>query len=76
MTTTISAESAVERVRLANCPQCWQRPGKSCTLTGPAGDRLARWQRAERRGLIDRDDLAVVVAGLDVIAPHVIIRGA
>ena len=28
----------------------------------------ARWQRAERRGLIGREDLAAVVAGLEVIA--------
>jgi hypothetical protein len=63
-----------ERVRLANCPQCWQRSGQPCMVTGPAGDHLARWQRAERRGLIGREDLAAVVAGLEVIAGHVIIR--
>jgi hypothetical protein len=116
-------------VRLANCPQCWQRPGRPCTGTaarcliigrlvtvtdggwsgvveriddrlraayirfpgrpdlvpyafealsqgeGVPGDHLARYQRAERRGLIGREDLAAVVAGLEVIAPHVIIRG-
>ena len=64
----------VERVRLANCPQCWQRPGRSCTVSGLPGDHLARWQRAERRGVIGREDLAAVVAGLEVIAAHVIIR--
>jgi hypothetical protein len=62
-------------VRMANCPQCWQRPGKPCTISGPAGDHLARWQRAERRGLISREDLAAAVAGLEVIAAHVIVRG-
>lgn len=61
-------------VRLANCPQCWQRPGPPCTVSGPPGDHLARWQRAERRGLITRDELAAVVGGLEVIAAHVIIR--
>jgi hypothetical protein len=30
--------------------------------------------RAERRGLVTREDLVAVVAGLDVIAAHVIIR--
>jgi hypothetical protein len=60
--------------RMANCPLCWQRPGRPCTISGPPGDHLARWQRAERRGLITRADLAAVVAGLEVIAPHVIIR--
>ena len=38
------------------------------------GDHLARYQRAERRGLIGREDLAAVVARLEVIAEHVIIR--
>jgi hypothetical protein len=52
VTTTIPQAELAERVRLANCPHCWQRPGRSCTITGPAGDHLARWQRAERRGLI------------------------
>jgi hypothetical protein len=68
------AVPVAERVRLANCPQCWQRPGRPCTITGPDGDHLARWQRAERRGLITRAELAAAVDGLDVIAPHVIIR--
>jgi hypothetical protein len=67
--------AVADLVRLANCPHCWQRPGRPCTITGPAGDHLARWQRAERRGLISREDLAAVVAGLDVIAAHVIIPG-
>ena len=66
--------AVVERVRLMNCGQCWQQPGRPCTITGSAGDDLARWQRGERRGLISREDLAAIVAGLDVIAAHVIIR--
>jgi hypothetical protein len=61
--------------RQANCPQCWQRPGVPCTVSGPPGDHLARYQRAERRGVIGREDLAAVVAGLEVVAAHVIIRG-
>ena len=65
-----------QAVRLANCPQCWARPGRPCTVTGPPGDHLARYQRAERRGLIGRENLAAVVAGLEVIAAHVIIREA
>ena len=68
------ALSVAERVRLANCGQCWAAPGRPCTVSGPPGDHLARWQRAERRGLIGREDLAAVVAGLEVIAAHVIIR--
>jgi hypothetical protein len=68
------AVAVTDLVRLANCPQCWQRPGRPCTVSGPPGDHLARWQRAERRGLITRAELAAAVATLDVIAPHVIIR--
>jgi hypothetical protein len=74
MSTTIPQAAAAERVRLANCAHCWQRPGRPCTITGVPGDHLARWQRAERRGLIGREDLAAVVAGLEVIAGHVLIR--
>ena len=66
--------AVTDLVRLANCPQCWQRPGRPCTVSGAPGDHLARWQRAERRGLIARDALASVVADLEVIAGHVIIR--
>ena len=63
-----------ERVRLVSCGQCWASPGRPCTVSGAPGDHLARWQRAERRGLITRHELAAVVAGLEVIAGHVIIR--
>jgi hypothetical protein len=70
----MTAVQAVPAVRLANCPHCWQRPGRPCTVTGSPGDHLARWQRAERRGLIGREDLAAVVASLEAIAGHVIIR--
>jgi hypothetical protein len=66
--------AVTDLVRLANCPHCWQRPGRPCTVSGIPGDHLARWQRAERRGLIARDALAAVVADLEVIAAHVIIR--
>jgi hypothetical protein len=76
MSTTIPQPpvAVADLVRMANCPHCWQRPGKPCTITGPAGDYLARWQRAERRGLIGREALAAAVAGLEVIAARVIIR--
>jgi hypothetical protein len=66
--------AVTDLVRLANCPQCWQRPGKPCTVAGVPGDHLARWQRAERRSLIAREDLTAVVAGLEVVAGHVLIR--
>lgn len=66
--------AAADAVRLASCGHCWAAPGRPCTFTGPAGDHLARWLRAERRGLITRAELAAVVATLEVIAPHVIVR--
>jgi hypothetical protein len=59
--------------RLVPCGQCWQRPGRPCTRYYPPGDHLARYLRAERRGLITRAELAGVIVGLDVIAAHVII---
>jgi hypothetical protein len=65
---------AEQGARRVHCGQCWQVPGRPCTFTSPAGDHLARYQRAERRGLITRAELARVVAGLEVIAAHVIIR--
>ena len=71
----MTALQAVPAVRLANYPHCWQRPGRPCTVSGPPGDHLACWQRAERRGVISREDLAAVVAGLEVIAARVIVRG-
>jgi len=66
--------TTVDFVRLANCPHCWQRAGKPCTVAGSLGDHLARWLRAERRGLIGYEDLVTLMAGLDIIAGHVIVR--
>jgi hypothetical protein len=66
--------TVTDLVRLANCPVCWQRPGRPCTISGPPGDHLGRWDRAERRGLIGRGDLVAAVDHLDVVAPHVIVK--
>jgi hypothetical protein len=56
---------------MARCGWCWQdQPDVPCT---PAGDHLARWLRAERRGLVTRAELAAVVGALEVIAGHVVI---
>ena len=60
--------------RLVQCPVCWQRPGLRCTRFYPPGDHLGRYQRAERQGLITRAELGSVVAALEVIAAHVIVR--
>ena len=32
--------AVTDLVRLANCPVCWQRPGKPCTITGAPGSGL------------------------------------
>ena len=69
-----SLHEVCEAARQANCGECWALPGRPCTVAGPPGDHLARWMRAERRGLISREHLAAVVAGLEVIAAHVMIR--
>jgi hypothetical protein len=64
---------AVERAqaaRAAECP-CRAEPGVPC---GPAGDHLARYLRAEQHGAITREALKEVIAGLDVITPHVTIQ--
>ncbi len=41
---------------------------------GPSGDHLARYLRAEQSGAITRESLKEVIAGLDVIAPQVLIQ--
>jgi hypothetical protein len=41
---------------------------------GPAGDHLARYLRAEQFGALTRESLTGVIAGLDVIAPQVLIQ--
>ena len=40
MSTTIPQSSATELVRLANCPHCWQRPGRPCTGRCPVSAEL------------------------------------
>jgi hypothetical protein len=40
----------------------------------PPGDHLARYLRAEQSGAIARESLKEVIAGLDVIAPQVLIQ--
>ena len=59
--------------QLVPCGVCWQRPGRPCTVTGPDGYHLARFERAHRRGLITRAELSGVLAGLVVIAERVIV---
>jgi hypothetical protein len=64
---------AGERAQAAwsvGCP-CQAGPGVPCR---PSGDHLARYLRAEQSGAIARESLKEVIAGLDVIAPQVLIQ--
>lgn len=58
-----------ERVLQAECGHCWQA---SCA---PGGSHLARWLRAERRGLISRAEVAAAIDGLTVITLGTVIPG-
>ena len=53
-------------VRLANCGQCWQKPGTPCALgpDGADGYHVARLSRAMRRGLISGRELVAVLQAL------------
>jgi hypothetical protein len=67
-----SLHEICELALMCPCGECWQVPGVPC-VTDPEGSHLARWLRAERRGLISSADLAAVAATLEVIAPAVIV---
>jgi hypothetical protein len=64
------ADQRVHATRSVPCP-CHAQPGQPCT---PAGDHLARYLHAEQSGTITRQSLTQVIAGLDVIARHVLIQ--
>jgi len=71
------ADAAIRRAderalaaRAVACP-CRARSGVPC---GPSGDHLARYLHAEQDGAITRESLKEVIAGLDVIAAHVMIQ--
>lgn len=66
---TTTAQTAALAL-LAPCGHCWQPPGCPCA---PTGQHLARYLRAERRGVIDRSALTAVIARLDVLAPSVLV---
>lgn len=66
--------SPARRIR---CDLCWAAPGRPCTVSGPAGDHLARLITAVKLGLLSRAELAAIVGGgLEVIADHVMIMEA
>ena len=69
-TTHQLAGQRAQAARSVDCP-CHARPGVPC---GPSGDHLARYLCAEQSGAITRESLKEVIAGLDVIAPNVLIQ--
>jgi hypothetical protein len=68
---TLHAMIAQGPVLLA-CGHCGTAPGRPCTRSG--GCHLARFQDAERRGLITRAELVRVVGDLVVIAAGAVVR--
>lgn len=59
--------------RRIRCDQCWAPAGHCCSVSGPPGDHLARYIAAAKLGLIQRGQLAAIVAAMTVIAGHVMI---
>ena len=64
------ADERAQAARSIQCP-CQAERGVPC---GPSGDHLARYLAAGQRGVITRTSLNEAIAGLDVIAPHVMIQ--
>jgi hypothetical protein len=67
---TRRADEHTQAARSVDCP-CQAGPGVPCD---PSGDHLARYLRAEQQGVITRQSLKEAIAGLDVIAPQVLIQ--
>ena len=59
MTQRTIHEISVDALRV-NCGHCWSEPGEPCVTVDPGGTHVARFGRAERRGLISRPDFRVV----------------
>jgi hypothetical protein len=53
-------------VRMANCGECWKKPGTPCAHgpDGAEGYHVARLARAMRRGLISGKELVAVLQAL------------
>ena len=76
MTASPPAERSLQEIRelarRVNCGECWQVPGKPCTLD-PEGNHVARFGRAMRRGLISGQDLIAVLQTLDAFTSATIV---
>ena len=44
----------------ATCGHCWSEPGEPCVTVDPSGFHVARFGRAERRGLITPRDFRTI----------------
>lgn len=67
---TPEAQEHARSPRTTACA-CGAQTGVPCS---PSGDHLARYLAAERAGMFSKQALKNVIAQLDVIAPHVLIR--
>jgi hypothetical protein len=67
-----SLQEIRELARRVNCGECWQVPGKPCTLD-PEGSHVARFGRAMRRGLISGQDLIAVLQTLDAFTNDTVV---
>lgn len=70
---TVPTDLAPKKARNVMCPLCWSLPGRACSVSGPPADHLARWVAASKAGQVTREQLAAVLAQLDVIAGHVLV---
>jgi hypothetical protein len=61
-TAASSGREPARHVLLATCGYCWATPGEHCT--GGPGSHLARWIRAERKGLVTGAELAAALGRL------------
>ena len=52
-------EICVDALR-ATCGWCWSEPGEPCVTVDPGGTHIARFDRAERHGLISGPDFRAV----------------
>jgi hypothetical protein len=66
----VTGNERVASALIVSCGFCWAAPGTPC---GDDGMHLARYVRAYRRGLVSRDELAVICEVLPQIsAGHVV----
>jgi hypothetical protein len=70
-----SLHEICEAAGLANCGECWQAPGTPCahSETGAEGYHVARFGRAQRRGLISGPDLIAVLSKLVVFTSATVV---